>query len=377
MKSRIISFLIIVLFLIAPFIQSDTNDDSQPDVLLGIPPLISVIAFYARWVIFILLSFYFLFSTEQIKKCLTKYNLLFILFYLFQMLYAIASNTDVARYVSLTGFAFFLPVVITSQIQETRGFLKFANFQKVVILFITLSVVVSISTIFSGFRFQGILSNANMYGISAVFWLALIQLTKKSKLNLIITVVIFASILLSGSRGSLVASIVVIFFAYSQHIKKLLIGSALLVLLITAISSFVNLEFIFGRLENISNSAAESGRQPIWDTAFQYIELNPMGNGMDAPLELINTGNIHNCYVRFLLTMGYPFTIITLACFFLLILVAVKDKSAPKPLVGFLLGYALANYGEDFFVGVGSSMFIYVVLTIGLLSYFRLKKEKI
>jgi hypothetical protein len=105
--------------------------------------------------------------------------------------------------------------------------------------------------------------------------------------------------------------------------------------------------------------------------------MNPLGYGMNAPLELIDTGNIHNCYVRFLLTMGYPFTILTLLCLLILILFVAKDKKVPKPLVGFLFGYILANYGEDFFVGVGSSMFIYVVMTIGLISFYSLKKEEL
>lgn len=374
MKNRYISLLILVLFLIAPFIQSDTSDESQSTMLLSVPPIISIISFYARWIIFIILLLYFLLSTNALTQYITKYNLLFLLFYIFPLLYALFTLTDVFRYFSLAVLAFVLPIVITSQIEEEKGFLKMNNFQKIILLFIILSIVVSGTAVISGLRFQGILGNPNMYGISAVFWLALIQLCQKTKLNLILTVVIFITILLSGSRGSLVAGLVVILFAYSQYLKKLLAGLVIITILITVLSNYIDLGFIFDRFGDISNSAGDSGRQPIWDKAFQFINLNPFGYGMNAPLELIGTGNVHNAYIRFLLTMGYPMTIITLACFFLLLWVAVKDKMTPKPLVGFLFGYALANYGEDFFVGVGSSMFIYVVLTIGMLSYSNLKK---
>lgn len=377
MKRKIVSFLILILFLIAPFIQSDTSDESQPDILLSVPPFISIIAFYFRWGLFIILGFFFIFYTKYLLKYITIYNLLFSLFYLLPFLYSLASFTDTARYSSLVLFAFTLPVVFTSQFHENNGFLKLENFQKVVFLFIVLSLVVSFGTVLAGLRFQGILGNANMYGISAVFWITLLQLNKKTKFNLILTIIIFITVVLSGSRGSLVACVVVIFFSYTKHVKKLIIGLVLLLLTLTILSNFVNLDFILNRFDNISNSAAESGRQDIWDKSFQYINLSPLGNGMNAPMELVGTGNIHNSYVRFLLTMGYPFTIFTLFCFLLLMFFGWKDKNVPRPLIGFLFGYALANYGEDFFVGIGSSMFIYVVMTIGLLSYYSLRKEKI
>jgi hypothetical protein len=374
MKNKFISFIVLLLFIIAPFIQSNTSDESQPDVLLNLPPIISVVAFYARWGIFIILALYLLITKQKISKYVTKYNVLFALFYLVPFLYSLVTFTDVGRYTSLFLLSIILPVAFTSQFQENKGYLNLDNFEKIVYLFVATSIVVSFNTTIFGLRFQGILGNANMYGISAVFWLALIQLCKKTKLNLILTIIIFITIILSGSRGSFLACIVVIFFSYATYIKKLLIGSVLAIIGFASISRFVNLEFIYGRFEGISNSASESGRQGLWDLAFRYIDKNPLGNGMNAPLELIKSGNIHNCYVRFLLTMGYPFTIVTLCFFFILVILAVKDKKIPRPLSGFLLGYAIANFGEDFFVGVGSSMFVYVIMAIGLLSYYNLKK---
>lgn len=375
MKSKFISFIVLLLFIIAPFIQSDTSDESQPDVLLSLPPIISTISFYLRWIIIGVLVMYFFLNKNKVADYFTKYNLFFALFYFFPMLYAAVSLTDFPRYISLFLLSLILPIVFTSQFQEKHFFFNHKNLQKVILVFIVISIIVSFRTLASGFRFQGILGNANMYGISAVFWLSLIQLNQKSKLSLALTIILFITIVLSGSRGSLVAGIVVIFFAYTKHFVKLFFGSIAVVSSFAILSSYLDLEFIFGRLESISNSSSDSGRQDIWDVAFKYISLNPMGNGMNAPLELVDTGNIHNCYVRFLLTMGYPFTILTLLCLFLLIVFVVKDKKVPKPLVGFLFGYLLANYGEDFFVGVGSSMFIYVIMTIGLISFYSLKKE--
>lgn len=376
MKNKIISFLVLVLFIIAPFIQSDTSDESQPDIILSIPPFVSIIAFYGRWFIIGILVMYFIFSSDKIKKYITKYNVLFTLFYVVQFLYAMTTQTDVVRYLSLAILAFILPIVITSQVDSKKYFVKPTNFQKVVFFFTILSIIVSGIVVLSGLRFQGILGNANMYGISAVFWLTLIQLSSKTKFNLILSVVIFITILLSGSRGALVAGFVVILFSYLKYFKQLLIGASIMSLLIFGLSKLIDLSFIFGRFEDVGNSAAASGRQLIWDNAFNYINVNPLGYGMNAPLELINTGNIHNCYIRFLLTMGYPFTIFSLIFFFAIIVIAFYDKKAPKPIVGFLIGYALANYGEDFFVGIGSSMFIYVIFAIGLLSYYTIFSKK-
>lgn len=376
MKSKVINLLVLILFLIAPFIQSDTSDESQPDIIHSIPPFVSVIAFYSRWLIIGILVLYFLFSTDKIKKYITKYNILFTLFYLVQFLYALTTQTDVARYLSLFVLAFVLPIVISSQIDDKKFYLKPINFQIVVFFFIILSIIVSGTVVFSGLRFQGILGNSNMYGMSAVFWLTLVQLSSKTKFNLILTVLIFITIVLSGSRGSLVAGLVVILFSYQKYMKQLLIGSAIMSILIFGMSKVIDLDFIFNRFEDVGNSAAASGRQPIWDKAFHYININPLGYGMNAPLELISTGNIHNCYIRFLLTMGYPFTILSLLFFFGMIVLAFYDKKIPKPIIGFLIGYALANYGEDFFVGIGSSMFIYVVLAIGLLSYYSIFNKK-
>lgn len=371
MKRKVIGLLILLLFFIAPFIQSDTSDESQPDMLISVPPVISTISFYLRWIIIGILVVYFFVDIKKLYKYFTSYNVYFALFYFFPLLFAIITVTDVERYVTLFLLTLFLPVVISSQFEKTKNYLSHNNLRNVIAFFLIASLVVSSTTILSGLRFQGILGNSNMYGISAVFWLSILQLQNKNKYTLFLSVLLFITIVLSGSRGSLVAAITVIFFSYTQHLKKLLTASVLLILIFTLLSNYLNLDFIFNRFDSIASSASDSGRQDIWETAFVFINQNYMGYGMNAPLELLGTGNVHNCYVRFLLTMGYPFTILMVLCLILLITTAFFDKKIPKTLVGFLIGYCLANFGEDFFVGVGSSIFIYVILTIGLLGYYK------
>jgi hypothetical protein len=171
MKSKFINFIVLLLFIVAPFIQSDTSDESQPDVLLSLPPIISTISFYLRWVIIGVLVLYFFLNKNKLAQYFTKYNFLFALFYFFPMLFAGATLTDFPRYISLFILALIIPIVITSQFQEKQLFFNHTNIQKVILFFIILSIIVSFQTVFSGLRFQGILGNSNMYGISGVFFI--------------------------------------------------------------------------------------------------------------------------------------------------------------------------------------------------------------
>jgi hypothetical protein len=93
MKSKFINFIVLLLFIVAPFIQSDTSDESQPDVLLSLPPIISTISFYLRWVIIGVLVLYFFLNKNKLAQYFTKYNFLFALFYFFPMLFAGATLT--------------------------------------------------------------------------------------------------------------------------------------------------------------------------------------------------------------------------------------------------------------------------------------------
>jgi hypothetical protein len=374
--NKFIGFLILALFAIAPFIQSDTSDESQSELLRSIPPAISLVTSYLRWIIMFVLVGYCLYAFKSIKHYFTKINFFYALFYLIPLLYALVTLKDVNRYVSLFTLSSVLPVVIASQFVESEGLFTIKKFKIVIVICLVLSFIVSFNAILAGLRFQGILANPNMYGITAVFWLAIIQLSsKKNKYDLILSSLILITIILSGSRGSLLAALTLTAFSYVYHVKKIIIGLVVFSILLYVTSLFLDLNFLLKRFEGIADSAETSGRAEIWGRAFRLIELNPFGNGMDAPLELLNTGNVHNSYVRYIFTMGYFFGISTILIFITLIWFAIKNNRIPRPLVGFLLGFALACYGEDFFIGLGSSIFVYLLITIGLINYYDVKRS--
>jgi O-antigen ligase len=217
-----------------------------------------------------------------------------------------------------------------------------------------------------------------MYGISAAFWLALLQLnSNKSYWNLTLSGILLLTIILSGSRGAFVAGFLVMLFSYLSHARKIIIGTVIFLGLLYTASFYLNFDYLLGRFTTIADSASSSGRLEIWDLAFQYIDTSLWGQGMDAPLELLNTGNVHNSYIRYLLTMGYVYGSLAIAIFVLLLFAVLMDRKIPRALVGFFIGYALACYGEDFFVGVGSSIFIYMMILIGLINYYATKPQEI
>lgn len=104
--------------------------------------------------------------------------------------------------------------------------------------------------------------------------------------------------------------------------------------------------------------------------------MNKWGYGMNSPIELLGTGNIHNCYVRYFFTMGIFFGCLTLLFYIIFVCSVYFKKNIPSSLVGFLIAFAFANYGEDFFVGVGSSIFICFNIVLGLIFYFQQKNKK-
>src|SRR5690606_26599131 len=124
-------------------------------------------------------------------------------------------------------------------------------------------------------------------------------------------------------------------------------------------------------------SAADSGRQEIWDRATYMINNNLLwGNGMNANYEIASAGNMHNVYIRFLLNMGLVFTVLSLLMYLMSMIAAViSQRYVPLLLPGYLFVYALMNVGEDFFVGLGSSAFIYMLFIYGFINYYLTRPE--
>ncbi|MPM89094.1 hypothetical protein SDC9_136202 [bioreactor metagenome] len=98
---------------------------------------------------------------------------------------------------------------------------------------------------------------------------------------------------------------------------------------------------------------------------------------MDANEAIAHVGNMHNCYLRFMLNMGMFFTTLSLLFYFSLIVDTIRhNKTVPFVLSGYLIAFALMNIGEDFFVGVGATDYICTLFIFGFINYYWKREKK-
>lgn len=370
MKSKTWLLLILTLLFVAPFVQSNLSGESQPVDIIKLPVIISTISGLLRWVLLAVFGAYTIFNYKTFKN-FTVNNFLFVCFYAVFLFYSIVDLKDIPRYFSLVLLTATVPSFICEVFKNHQ--INVNKIRIIIAVLVLISFALSFPLLLRGARFQGFLDNSNMYGITAVFWLSLFLLEldryplRKWHYLLLLLLI---SIILSGSRGSLVAGCLVIVFGFIKYLRILLKAGILLVVALFLVNRVLNLDFIFNRFVTIRKSAQDSGRSIIWERAFDYIDRNSWGWGMDAPMELIGTGNMHNVYVRMLLTMGYFFTILAIIPLILLLLNIVFDRRVPKVLIGFFVGLLAASFGEDFIIGLGSSLFVYILLFLGLINYY-------
>lgn len=369
-------FLTLILFLIIPFIMGESGTDkAQYLQIYLLPTYIYDISSLIRWISFAVFIIWAAFNFNKLKKSF-KINIVLLLcfFYVIQFLYAVASNSDIMRYTSLMLISFALPLTLADFISSSKINLLF--YIKIIIYFqILLGLFIGLNSLLLGFRFQGIANNPNMYGLIALFWITILLLPDytANKFNIIVNyffvVVTIFTILASGSRSSFVGLIIVVFaFLWNKNIIKIIGVSIFLMFGIFIISRFVEIPFI-DRLLEIGIDDVDLGRQVIWDSAIFHIKQNLyFGNGMNAPQELVNSGNIHNCYLRYLLMMGLFFTVLifTIYSYFLMSIIKLR-KRLPKVLIGFILAYTIMNLVEDYYVGLGSSAFLSFLIIVGLI----------
>lgn len=367
-----LGYLYLFLFLVSPFIMS-ANDDDKASLLhiQLLPPMIAQITGYIRWSIFGITVLYFFLKFKSSFLEIDKSFLLISLFYFIQLIYALVSNTDVIRYLSLTVISATLPFFVYSAIRE-RGSQIVLYSKYIVIGLLILSIALNISMISSGFRFQGFLNNPNLYGMNAVFWITILLLpipTTKTVLFNIFIIIALVTIVLSGSRNALVCAIAVLIFFYRSDLKDIFLPLIILVGICYVTLLYIELPEFTNRLLNIGEAVYDSGRYQLWERVFGFFEENILwGHGMDANMRLVGTGNMHNCYLRYVLNMGLIFTLLSFA-FYIVYLgrIFLNIQRINGALIGFIVAFTFANFGEDFYVGIGSSLFCYFCIIIGFI----------
>lgn len=374
---NIIQFLVIALFAVAPFVMS-VSDSEMTELVSArtLPPIISTGASVIRWAILGILAGIGLMylNLKKVFKISTPVYLLS-LFYIVQFVYAVVDGTDYFRFLALSILSLFIPPVIGDAIGQNRRITK--SFVYCIAFFLFLSVLLNGHLVLSGQRFFGFIDNPNAYGISTVFWLVILLLVNQyypfdKRLFYILAGTIFLTMLFSGSRNAMVGIMLIFILQYYNKLRSLAGSLIILILLLTVVSYFIDLSFVLGRFEHLSDAAADSGREDVWKRAYFAINNNFwLGNGMNANMLIAGTGNMHNCYIRFVLNMGIVFTVLALLMYFLSILsIFANKRKVPLILTGYLAIYGLMNVGEDYFVGIGSSAFIYMLFIYGFINYY-------
>lgn len=343
-----------------------------------LPLYITQYASVIRWVFLALMVLLSLPLVMRERVKLSAPVIFFTLFYFFQFIYALVDGFDYDRFLLMTVLSFFVPSFISFSLKQNFKIISRINY--VIIFMVLLSLYMNGAQVLSGQRFFGFLNNSNLYGMTALFWLVLVllELKNRSKIYLkVLLIVILLTIILSGSRNGVVGALIVLSFNYQhalgKYIKMLLVFSGIVYIMASAI----DISFLTNRLFNIGDAYEDSGRSVIWERAYGAIQQKFWsGNGMNANQTIANIGNMHNCYIRFMLNMGFVFTFLCLLQYTLsLFSVFTKLKYIPSVLLGFLISFALMNIGEDYFVGLGSSVFIYVLFIYGFINYYLEKKN--
>lgn len=371
--------LFLFLFLVIPFIQTESDLDAALRLSINVlPSFISVYAAFIRWAIIALFIILYLLKFRLYNKNFTSFNFLIIAFYSVLFLYSMIDQTDILRYSGLVVLALVLPLITTYSFNSNRELiLKYCKL--LIYFFIVVSILLSWRMILYGHRFQGFSSGSNSYGITAVFWLTLLlipnQTIKKGEIiNNIFIGLLILTIVLSGSRTSVIMAIVTLLFYFRFNVRKFLLPLLLVIGVIAIILFYFDISAVVDRVLNFRNSVSDSGRSEVWSEVISKIKSNLFwGNGMNAYESLHTLRNVHNGYLRLFLSMGVVFSVLSLLFYFSFLLKSLnsyKNIKIPPTLIAYFLAFSLGNMGEDLFFGVGSPIIISLFITIGLYVHF-------
>ena len=294
-------------------------------------------------------------------------------FYFIQLLYSLVTLTEVDRFVLL----FFLSVMIPSVVVECitkYGMDKFISHLKILtFLLVVFSLLWDFETAVSGGRFMGFLNNPNLFAVVGIFWLTILLIDhdaiKIKSFNAVAIFLIIALIFLSGSRTGFITSIFIMFFVFNRKRNFLLLSATIGIVLITTFSIF--LQSHLDRFINLGDREKDSGRLELWDLTLEKLpESWVLGTGFNGGLEILGTSNFHNNYLNYIFHMGIPLAFIAIMAYFLFMFNAYSylKYGVSRSLVAFLLGFAILNFGEDLFIGVGSVTFVYQNFVLGIMA---------
>ena len=240
--------------------------------------------------------------------------------------------------------------------------------------------------VFSG-RYSGIIWNPNMFSSLVViaFSVHFLKNEKRTRLDYIILIILLISALASGSRGSLVAILIVFLLKYGFTLRNMMYG--FIALMFTFIVLSINLDTSLNRFSELSMF---SDRILQYEFAYKSIQERLFtGFGLDkyayidktlAPIHL--QGKIigaHNGYLAILTQYGIVFGSIVL---FLIFKMSAQHFSFFKNEKGFERVYLfiviytlIASLYEALMTGINEFHTILFWFSLAILSYTKFIKE--
>jgi len=334
--------------------------------------------------------FVLLINPKQIKTVLFHKAFLFLLIInllnlLYFFLFHSISDYEAIKYIMARGIQF---SIISTSIYFNYEYYKDRFFHHIVYLIFGI-VVVSFFLdpfLFSG-RYSGIIWNPNMLAGFTVTTFAILFLNNEKRTNLdyFILFSLLLSTLASGSRGVLVAIVLVLLLKYGFSLRNIIYGVFSLV--ITVIILSINLDTSLNRF---AEQSLFNDRTLQYHYAYETLMKKPLfGYGLDKyayiDISLVPTylkGAImgaHNGYLALLTQYGILFGGIVLFIIFrksLQVYFIFNNKKGFERVYFFIVIYTLiASVFETYFTGINEFNTILFWFSLAILSYSKFKEE--
>ncbi|MGL1028209.1 O-antigen ligase family protein [Vibrio vulnificus] len=342
---------------------------------LAFPPYLST---FFSWLLYLVYMLFLFFSINKLKRIFDR-NLTIRIFPLFLsycilLVFAIASFSDVSRYVLLTMMVIIVPSAVYFLLNTENEYIE--AIKKYSVFYVVFSFVFVVLNYNPGMRSTGMLGNPNIFSATLLFHLAFLleysNRIRRIRYNYVIITIITSMIFMSGSRSALLVAFLILL---PSLLKNKLNFSIICAFMLASLFYFGGneLEFLTSRfsIDAYENVASQSGRRVIWESAVYYIKQDYLvGWGMDSPQKLLDTGNVHSSYYRIMLMIGIPLSILSFISMSAFLLFITFSRNISELNI-FIVSFFILSLGEDFLVGIGSAMFYYFIISIPLLLKFR------
>lgn len=361
---KFIRACIIISMFFVPLVHSGVDIDwlNRINKWLYLPSWVSGVSSVFLFAIYFFSIFYSIYN----RKLILEINYIpIVLIYFLLFVFSLVSFSDVLRYILLFLIIITYPVII-EVLMNDKG-VKFIPL--IIKAYILISLLFCIAN-FSFYRFNGMLGNPNIFAAVLLFQsfilLSFNKINEDKNIDLFLFIILILMIG-SGSRSSILFYLSSYLFFIVKYRKKYLFF--IIPVFIFSVHRIIILEpHYFDRVmelfEGVSAIAKSSGRSDFWYIVAQKILQKPyIGYGMNAPIDVVGSGNIHNSYLRLALMIGVPLTFFIMILLSISLLLSFINKNN---CFFILLSFCMISFGEDFLVGIGSACLFFFLFSFHL-----------